>query len=96
MNDLKSMTGAEISIHGRVQGVWYRDFTRRWAQRLDLRGWVKNMPDGSVHCVVEGDRTAIEDLLKELKIGPPLARVDRIQVNWVPYTGQFDTFEIRY
>ncbi len=88
--------GARITITGRVQGVWFRAFTRRQAGLLNLTGWVRNMPDGSVYCEVEGDKDKIDRIIEKLKEGPEFARVDDVQVEWVPFKGQFDTFEVRY
>ncbi|NOZ03479.1 MAG: acylphosphatase [FCB group bacterium] len=88
--------GARITITGRVQGVWFRAFARRQAARLDLTGWVQNMFDGSVYCEVEGDKDKIDIFIEKLKRGPEFARVDDVQVEWVPFKGQFDSFEVRY
>ncbi len=83
-------------IHGRVQGVFFRDFTRTYAMRLDLLGYVRNLGDRTVEVVAEGDREALERLLKELYVGPSSARVDKIDQEWGEPSGEFSSFEVRY
>ncbi|MFQ6008548.1 MAG: acylphosphatase, partial [Candidatus Zixiibacteriota bacterium] len=61
--------GVQLRIQGVVQGVGYRYYCLRKAREFGLKGWVKNNPDGSVSVVAEGDRSLIEDLIKELKVG---------------------------
>ncbi len=87
-------------ITGRVQGVWYRDFTRREARALGLRGWVRNLPDGSVEARVLGQRGAIARLKRRLHEGPPRARVEAIAEEILePAAVESDAgagFEVRY
>ena len=87
-------------VSGRVQGVWFRDFTRREASALGLRGWVRNLPDGSVEARVVGERSAVAELKKRLREGPPLARVDRIAEEVLDPAAAGDVgageFEVRY
>ncbi len=90
------MKRAHIWVSGRVQGVWYRATARDVAQRLGLTGWVRNLPDGRVEIVAEGDETALEEFIKWCWEGPPLARVDNVEVVWEPFKGEFDTFFVRY
>ena len=87
--------GAEIVIRGMVQGVGYRYFCYRRALNLELAGWVKNDPDGSVFVLVEGDRSAVEALLDELKVGPYGAGVTSLNTKWTPFSGQYKSFEVR-
>ena len=82
-------------VHGRVQGVGFRIFVARRADRLDLTGWVANEPSGRVRTVAEGPRAALETLLAELSEGPPGAWVERVDANWSPATGSFRDFDIR-
>lgn len=70
----------EIRITGRVQGVWFRGWTRREALDLGLRGWVRNAPDGSVQALFVGPRPAVEKMLERCRYGPPSARVESIAV----------------
>lgn len=87
---------AEIRVQGRVHGVGYRNFVQRKAGQLGLAGYVMNLKDGSVRVRVEGGREAIQELARELEKGPPLARVERVGVTWLPPTGRFSSFAIRY
>ncbi len=87
---------AYIRVYGIVQGVGYRFFTERHARRLGLKGYVRNMPDGSVEVVVEGPKDKIETLIEYLKRGPFLARVERMDVEYRKPSGRFNTFTIRY
>ena len=85
----------EAVVRGRVQGVGYRYFVLDEAARLDLRGWVANEFDGSVRCVAEGPRPALERLLASLRAGPPMARVESVTVTWSTATGEFADFGVR-
>ena len=67
-----------LRIEGRVQGVGYRDWLQREAQRAGLSGWVRNRPDGSVQALLAGEAAAVQALLDACRRGPLLARVDRI------------------
>jgi acylphosphatase len=87
---------AHAIIRGRVQGVFYRSFTNGVARSLGLSGWVRNMHDGSVEAVFEGEKKRIKDALKQLRQGPPYARVDDLEVEWQPFSGEFHGFSIRY
>jgi acylphosphatase len=93
MSDLAHLNAR---VHGRVQGVYYRAFTFRAAKRLLLKGWVKNSPSGDVEVQAEGTRDGLEELLTELKVGPEGASVDKIDVTWSAYTGDFSSFDVRY
>ncbi len=90
-----SWIGAHIRVTGRVQGVGYRYFAQERAVAHGLNGWVRNLPDGHVEIHVEGMRNAIEHFTQTLRQGPPLARVDRVKVDWETPAHQFATFEIR-
>ena len=69
-----------VVVHGRVQGVFFRDATRRLAAQHGVGGWVRNRPDGTVEAVFEGDPEAVERLVRFCESGPRGARVDRIEV----------------
>lgn len=86
----------KMVISGRVQGVCYRWFTRDTAVDLGLTGWVRNLPDGTVEAVVEGERDKLEQLLGWCRRGPDLARVTDIQAEWEEETGEFQDFAIRH
>lgn len=68
-----------VVVHGRVQGVFFRDSTRQRAQAAGVAGWVANRPDGAVEAVFEGDIGEVERLVDWMQTGPPEADVDRIE-----------------
>jgi acylphosphatase len=69
-----------IRVYGRVQGVFFRQWTARKARALGVRGWVRNRLDGSVELLAYGKGEAVEALIAACRTGPPDARVDRIEV----------------
>jgi acylphosphatase len=81
-------------VYGRVQGVSFRFYTRDTATALGLTGWVANRYDGSVEVVAEGPRAQLEQLLNFLYQGPPMARVDQVQFDYLPATREFKRFTI--
>ncbi|HEY2994939.1 MAG TPA: acylphosphatase [Methylomirabilota bacterium] len=89
-------SAAEILIEGQVQGVGYRDYARRRAARLGLGGWVMNLRDGRVRLRAEGPRGRIEELVRALEKGPPMARVERVDIQWIPPAGTFADFDVRF
>ncbi len=91
-----SPRGAEVLVEGRVQGVGYRDFVHRRASRLGLTGYVMNLPDGRVRVRVEGPAERVAELVRELEKGPPLARVAKVSLTWLPPSGRFATFSTRF
>jgi acylphosphatase len=84
------------SVHGHVQGVNFRYYTVRTAQRLGLTGWVANRWDGTVETVAEGQRQALEEFRGFLHRGSPSAMVQRVDVKWGTPTGEFRRFGVRY
>jgi len=91
---MKSRIHAYVS--GRVQGVFFRYNTRKLAKKLGLTGWVRNLPDGRVEVVAEGDDEKLQLLIKFLHKGPSMARVEKVEVKKEEYTGEFDDFIILY
>lgn len=85
---------AHIVVSGRVHGVAFRYYTQRWASTLNLTGWVRNRPDGKVEVVVEGEEIDIQDLIGQIKEGPPMAKVDGLDVEWQGYLGDFEGFHV--
>jgi acylphosphatase len=85
---------AHLIVHGRVQGVFFRESTRREAARLGLTGSVRNRPDGSVEVVAVGDEEALTQLIAWAHRGPPAARVDRVELTWDPAPGEFPDFTV--
>ena len=86
----------ECTVRGRVQGIMYRDFTRRQARRRGIVGTVQNLLDGTVAVVAEGDEMKLQDFLLALKEGPTLARVDLVETKWGEATGTLTDFKIVY
>lgn len=74
------MIRRRVVVHGRVQGVWFRESTRVAADRQRVAGWVRNRPDGTVEAVLEGDEEAVARVVDGCRLGPPGSRVDRIDV----------------
>ena len=87
---------AHVIIHGRVQGVFFRVETQRAAGRCKVSGWVRNKPDGSVEAVFEGEKSRVDEILQWCHQGSPGARVDRVELEWEAYSGEFSGFEITY
>lgn len=87
---------AHIIAHGKVQGVFFRDFTKKEAQKLGLTGWVKNRDDGTVEIVAEGDKSKLRKLILAVKKGSPLAEVEKVDYEYSEYTGKFNDFFINY
>jgi acylphosphatase len=92
----ESIVRAHIVVSGLVQGVCYRYFAFEQAEKLGLAGWVKNLPTGEVEAEVEGDRSAVEALIKALKIGPRAARVTDLKIQWIEPKGDASGFHVRY
>ncbi|MFL5839654.1 MAG: acylphosphatase [Thermoleophilaceae bacterium] len=74
-------TRRRIKVHGRVQGVFFRDSTRREAERAGVAGWVRNCPDGTVEAVFEGDDDVVGRMVDWVREGPGRADVDRVDVD---------------
>jgi acylphosphatase len=85
----------KAEILGDVQGVGFRFFAERHARQLGLRGWVRNRADGAVEIEVEGEPTALEQFLNQLRQGPRLAQVQDVRVSWMPYKGDLGPFGVR-
>ncbi|HID04426.1 MAG TPA: acylphosphatase [Candidatus Caldiarchaeum subterraneum] len=86
---------AHLMISGRVQGVFFRAYMREEAERLGLKGWVRNLPDGRVEAVVEGPEEEVKKLISWAHRGPPAAKVEKVEVMWERPTGGFRGFTIR-
>jgi acylphosphatase len=85
---------AHVWISGRVQGVFFRAHTKEVAEKLGLTGWVRNLPDGRVEAVFEGEEEAVKEAIEWCKRGPPLAKVERVEVRYEEPTGEFKDFRI--
>ena len=93
MADLASL---QATVHGRVQGVFFRASVQTQAEMLRLNGYVRNLPDGTVEVRAEGEKEQLEKLLDYLKVGTRPARVDKVLYDWAEYTGNFSGFKVRY
>jgi acylphosphatase len=93
---MKSMKRMHVIISGRVQGVFFRAYTRETAMTLNLTGWVRNLYNGSVEALFEGDDTNVQSMLEWCKKGPPHAVVRHVDASEEPYTGEFRDFHITY
>lgn len=81
-------------IEGRVQGVFYRASAETEANRLGVKGWVRNRPDGSVELAAEGEREKLDALIAWCRRGPRGAEVERVEVDWEEFKGEFSAFRI--
>jgi acylphosphatase len=86
----------KATVHGKVQGVYYRAFASRIAKSLSLKGYVRNLTSGDVELEAEGDKGLLEELLLRLKAGPDGAEVEKIDITWPEYTGKYRAFDVRY
>lgn len=83
-------------ISGRVQGIFFRSETRNEAKKLAVKGLVRNLSDGRVEAVFEGEEKSVKELIEFCRRGPPGARVTDVDIIWENYTGEFRKFEVRY
>jgi len=94
MADLASVRAV---VYGRVQGVFFRAFASQHAVALGLTGYVRNLRGReAVEAYAEGEREKLEKFIDYLKVGPPGARVERVEIDWAEYTGDYSSFNIRY
>lgn len=87
---------AEITVQGVVQGVGYRFFVLNQARLYDVKGYVRNMSDGTVQVVAEGDKGIVKDFVERLRIGPLSAHVTGIDVKWDEKDSGFTEFRLQY
>lgn len=86
---------AEVVFFGEVQKVSFRAYARRYSITEGVHGWVRNLPNGSVQAVLEGEKKDIEKVIHRLCVEHPIAKVERFDVKWVTPTEEFDSFSIR-
>ena len=91
----RSKIALEIKVYGVVQGVGFRSFARKKAYENGVKGYVRNLSDGSVEIIAEGDRKSLDRFLIEISRGPIFAQVDRVEKKEIPFRG-FESFEIRF
>ena len=87
---------AHVYVVGRVQGVFFRSETEYEAVKRNVCGWVRNLPDGRVEAVFEGEKGAVEALVEFCRRGPHGARVSEVEVQWEDYNGEFKKFRVKY
>ncbi|MCW4028389.1 MAG: acylphosphatase [Candidatus Bathyarchaeota archaeon] len=87
-------TRAHIYVSGFVQGVFFRQNTKRQAKNRGVMGWAKNLPDGRVEAVFEGEAADVAALVEYCHRGPYSARVEKVDVAYEDYQGEFDGFDI--
>ena len=93
---MESNVRAHVTISGRVQGVFFRMETLKAAQLYGVSGWARNKADGTVEALFEGNKKSVDLILKWCSKGSPPARVEKTDVTWKDYTGEFDEFKIIY
>ncbi len=87
---------AHVIIQGLVQGVWFRASTKEMALPIGVGGWVRNLPDGGVEAMFEGEKKKVEEIIGWCHKGPSGARVSNVEIAWEPYKGEFKRFDVRY
>ena len=87
---------ARVYVSGMVQGVFFRSETRDEASRQGVTGWVRNLRDGRVEAVLEGEKDKVAELIEFCRRGPRGARVTKVVVSWEDYKGEFQDFKARY
>ncbi|GAJ15768.1 unnamed protein product [marine sediment metagenome] len=95
MNKNGKKVRAHLLISGRVQGVAFRYYTQDIAQSLEIKGWVRNCWDGKVEIVVEGEEEKVKKLISRCYQGPGSAIVEKIDIEWEKYIGEFNSFGIK-
>ncbi|MEW6350959.1 MAG: acylphosphatase [Thermodesulfobacteriota bacterium] len=85
-----------VLIAGVVQGVAFRYYTRSVARKAGVCGWVRNLPDGRVEAVFEGEQPDVQTVVNWCELGPPGGRVDSVQAFTEPYRGEFADFDIAF
>ncbi len=89
-------TRVHVLVSGHVQGVFFRYETRKTAENYGVKGWVENLPDGRVECILEGEKEDLKKVIEFCKKGPPGAHVSNIEIKWEKWKGEFVGFQIRY
>ena len=87
---------AHVLVSRMVQGIFFRSNTRHESDKRNITGWVRNLPDGKVEAIFEGEKNDVDELIKYCKEGPPGARVMKVEVYWENYSGEFKKFSIYY
>jgi acylphosphatase len=90
------MVRAHILVSGRVQGVFFRSETSYEAEKQGVKGWIRNLPDGKVEAIFEGEEESVKELVEFCRQGPRGAKITKVDVKWENYKGEFRSFEIKY
>ena len=90
------MKKVRLVVTGRVQGVWFRSSTCDKARELGVNGYVRNLASGDVEILAEGDDFKVDGLIRWARRGPPLARVDNVEVDVLQYDSEYNDFRVRY
>lgn len=90
------MVRAHVLVSGRVQGVFFRSETGYEARKRGINGWVRNLPDGRVEALFEGEEKNVKEIIEFCRRGPPGARVRNVDVTWEDHRGEFKNFVTRY
>lgn len=93
---MEELRRAHIYVSGRVQGVFFRATVESIAKQFRLKGYVKNLPDGRVEIVAEGEKQALEHLINWARRGTRLAKIEEVEATWQEPTGEFGDFHISY
>ncbi len=87
---------AHVFFKGRVQGVFFRANAKKRADEIGVYGWIRNLQNGTVEGVFEGERANIEALIEWCRKHQPYAEVDEVEIEWKECMNEFDTFKVRY
>jgi acylphosphatase len=97
MNDFsQNKIRANIVVKGKVQGVYFRQNAQRICNEYGVTGWVHNVEDGSVEAILEGNKNSVEDVVSWFRVGPSNAHVERVELSYDRYSGEFQDFKISY
>ena len=94
--DEKESISVRLIVRGKVQGVYFRFNMQEVAMKNSVVGWVRNLPDGNVEALLEGNKEDVNQVVQWSKIGPENARVDEVKMDYGEYTGKYKDFIIRY
>ena len=89
-------SAVHIIVHGRVQGVGFRFFVREQAALYGIKGWVKNLPEGTVEILAEAAKETLDDFIERVERGPIFGRVTGLTVDWIEPTNSFTRFGIAF
>ena len=93
---MANLSCAHTFFSGRVQGVYFRYNTKKIARAHGIVGWVRNLPDGRVEALLEGEKETIEKVVAELHGGPGASHVDELKLVWLDPSGLHSCFEVKY